>query len=150
MLNINTIEIQDLLNKSISNQEQSKKILSIALAISLSKSCEIPNCQLDSPSLNDFFNTKVLLDLKNKIYSFNEQLVVDTSFVLDLTKANWLIRYNAAYPNLEQEIIVNEDYDFYSKVFGVDNYVSLDDYKLSNLNKFILFSLINKITRLTK
>jgi hypothetical protein len=146
MLNIDSIKIKELLDSSIQDTNLRKKILSLALGISVARVSQLPTGSVES--ISEYYSESVVASINDSVYSFNEQLVVDVTYASSVAKAYYMVRYNNTYPDFSIALITSENFDYFGKISGVDRYISLDDYTLANENKLLLLNLTNQICNL--
>lgn len=143
MLDIKSLDVQNTLNNVDCDVATKRKILSLALGVVVSRKLLMPSNPVNT--ILDYYTTVASKEALNKIYSFNEQLVVDTSYAEKACKSYFLVRYNNAYPSTINNYIVDSDYDFYCKIAGVDMYVDREMYLFTNENKVNLLKLVNQL-----
>jgi hypothetical protein len=148
MLNANAIKLKQYLDTNVQDNDLKKKLLSLATGIAVARMVSLPTSQVERAL--EYFNQQALQQVNEKIYTLNEQVIVDTEYCFSVAKSYWLIRYNTAYPNFDLNVVTTTEYDLYCKLAGVDIYLSLDDYKLSNENKTVVLNLLNLVYTVLK
>lgn len=148
MLDINMIELKKFLDSTTTDISLRKKLLTLAVGFSVARATNLPSSQVDF--VNDYYTDQVSSQINEKIFSFNEQLVLDTEYCGQIAKSYWMIRYNTLYPNLSIGLLSTSEYDIYCTLSGVNIQVSLDDYNFTNEYKLILITLINFLLKIIK
>jgi hypothetical protein len=143
MLNTKAIAIQNTLANQVQEVNLRKELLSFALGVCVARATPLPSSPVDD--LNTNYNSFTLSSIKERVFAFNEQIIVDTDSSIITAKEYWTIRYNSAYPKLDIPLMLSIGYDFYSVLVGVNTSVSEDTYKLVNENKMLVLDLINQI-----
>lgn len=142
MIDIDFINIKKVIDNSIPELSINKKILSASVGMAIGRLNQLPSSEVTS--INEHYYTIVRSITENKAYYFNEQIVIDLQYTLDIAKSYYITRYNTTYPKFEVPLLCSgTKYDIYSILSGVDQYVSESDYDLFNSNSKVIITLIN-------
>jgi hypothetical protein len=142
MIDIDFINIKKIVDASGMEASLNKRILSAAVGMTVGRMNQLPTSEVDS--INEYYYTIVKAITEKKVFYFNEQIVIDLQYALDTARSYYIIRYKNTYPSFNTPMIaMNNSYDIYSILSGVDQYVAKDDYDLLNTNSRVLITLIN-------
>ena len=102
-----------------------RKFCAAAYACHLSRELALPSSKVQSGSI--YYDDIVQQSALDKIDEFNKAVIIDVTYCLELTKALWLARCDAAYP---PATITGVDsvYDFFCVYFGVAFNISPETY----------------------
>jgi len=148
MINVDYVNFQSFVREKIKDASISKKALSIALGISISRMLPLPSSAVESA---DIHYSDTLMHTGNLIASeFNENVLVDIDLVTETARCYWMIRYTCAHPNLDAPIIYSGEFGFLSKINNVGRFINLDTYKFCDTNSELMIVLVNRCSRLLK
>lgn len=119
------------------------KAASIAVGIAVSRHMDMPSASVDSINLHYVTNVEATA---NKIISdINEDIILDMNVCFSTTRAAYMQRYGAAYPNADGSAILPTSGSFFERLYGVGSYFdeSTRAYMESNSDKII--TLANRI-----
>lgn len=149
MLNLNTLQIKQTLdNAGINSESTKKRIISIAVGLSVARLVTIPTTPVEGYS--DYYNINVKREIDTSIYDVNEQILIDIDLASSIARNYWFIRYKTIYPIMDNGLTVTPEYDLFCKLSCVDLHISLDDYNFCNEHKVVLTNLINVLGKIIK
>lgn len=149
MLNLNTLQLKQLLDDAgIDSESTKKRIISIAVGLSVARLVEIPSTPVEG--YVDHYDNNVKRQADTYIYDTNEQILVDIDLASSIARNYWFVRYKTIYPIMDNGLTVTPEYDLFCKLSCVDLHISLDDYNFCNEHKVVLTNLINVLGKIIK
>ena len=143
MINLKHVELKEYLATKIPDYTLIKKTLSIALGIALARIAPLPTSAVETAQ--DHYNVHVRTNATRQACEFNEQVIIDVDLVESITRAHWLMRYNAAYPTPIIALTWIEGTHFSSKLNGTAGLISKDVHDYCEAQSDLMILTINKI-----
>lgn len=123
-----------------------KKVMSFALATALITKLPLPTVAVDNK--NNYYQGNCFTIVSAIANQFNEKIVVDYDTVVNFTKNVWSARYFTLHNDLD--FINYGNHSFFDSLFGVNNFISDEDYQFVNQFKESILTISNVIKKLIK
>ena len=139
-------EIRSFARDRVKNAANTKKVLSIALGIALSRSIQLPS----SEAIDGYthYADTVSYAVCEGAARFNENIVVDMDLVESTARAFWLKRYFSAYPMKVIPLMSEDEGHFMNKLSGVGHLVNPNTFVTCQDESPTIIALVNRIRAL--
>lgn len=146
MIKMNFVQLREFYDARIKDPYAQKKLRSVSVGIAVGRQLPLPSSTLEPFEVKRHYNDSVNGIASGKIAEFNEQLVVDFEEALEIARAIWVLRYQAAFPSKYIPLLPGDD-DIFVKMFEASAFISKDTHDFCNSNKTLLISSINQVTK---
>jgi len=96
------------------------RIIAAAVAVAVAQANPLPSSEVSHAG--EYFTNQVMPAAMNAISEFNENVVFDTRYALDIVRQLWQLRYWTAFQQTENIILKGEC--FFSSYTGIDVVIS--------------------------
>jgi hypothetical protein len=137
-MNPTAISANNSINATLPDPTTRGPVLAAALGLAMARDALLPSSPVEDES--NYFNMNALPTVRQKLSTFNENIIVDINATLQWTRAFWMIRYSAAHPRnyiMADASTVN----FFESLVGADTMISQEQRNLLDLNRLAVFSL---------
>lgn len=90
------IEFTSAAERAVPDSSARIKAIAAAVALSAATRAPLPSSQVENVST--FFSSQVLPNARSEISTLNENIVFDVRLAMEMVRAFWMTRYNAAHP----------------------------------------------------
>ena len=139
-------EIRSFARDRVKNAANTKKVVSIALGIALSRSIQLPS----SEAIDGYthYADTVSYAVAEGACKFNENMPIDMDLVESTARAFWLKRYFSAYPMKVIPLLSEDEGHFMNKLSGVGHLVNPDTFVTCQDESSTIIALVNRIRAL--
>ncbi len=134
---------QEFISSLSSSGESRSQLVSIGLARTLASMLPMPTSPVEC--IKTFFRMNQEINVRDKVYTLNELMVLDTEKVTDLIKAFYYYRYNAIYPS--KVIILSKSFPL-EDLFEITRYFGNETINLIKDNPTKLMYVQNEFSKL--
>ena len=128
---------------NIKDSTQRAAILVAVISCAVAQELSIPSSPADDAE--GYYNGMLMPEYNALLDRFNENLVFSVKEALGLTRAFWMLRYEAVHPCNEMP---NSQYGFFDTLVGVQCYFSPEQHQFLNENKDVIGILVFHARRL--
>jgi hypothetical protein len=90
-----SLNFSQIASRAVANATDRSKVVASAVALSIVKELSLPTAPVEDPAMH--YIQMVLPQLRNKLSAFNEGVVFDIRFSLEVIRQLWMTRYSAAF-----------------------------------------------------
>lgn len=90
-----SLNFSQMASQAVANVTDRNKVVASAVALSIVKELSLPTAPVEDPAMH--YIQMVLPPLRNKLSVFNEGVVFDIRFSLEVIRQLWMTRYSAAF-----------------------------------------------------
>lgn len=148
MINIAYIDLNTFFGERIQDVVNRKKATSMAVGIAVAMLLPLPTAEVEDGTYQ--YNSFAVHLAVGYINEFNENIVIDIDLARDVSRAFWLTRYSAAYPNLAAPFTPKGACTFTEKLFSAPMFLSPVTLEYLNKNSEVMMVLVNRIKILFK
>lgn len=125
-MDIRYLEIAKRRDERVTDLEKRNWVFAAAVAHTLTVRAQLPSSPVDNTA--EWFRDNVFQPTRSLISMLNENIVFNTIEALELVRAMWYIRYNAAHPTVQYGPQTS-GYDFFCTVWGAAEFISPETYQ---------------------
>ena len=143
---MNDLEITAMfasLRSMVADSSLLNKLASMSIGVAISKTLAIPTSALTDASYH--FDTTLIHSAQEMIGRFNENYPINIDLATALCRTFWIIRYNAANPDLKIFLISKGPGTFVEKTLNTTVYLSNVDREFLNKNSEVMSVAVNLV-----
>jgi hypothetical protein len=137
-----------MINTAYMDVTNRKKATSLAVGIAVAMMLPLPTAEVEDGTYQ--YNSFAVHLAVSYISEFNENIVIDIDLAREVSRAYWLTRYSAAYPDLSVPFTPRGACTFTEKLFSTPLFVSPVVLEYLNKNSEVMMVLVNRIKILFK